>query len=318
MSGETQDDQETRGTLAMGHPAAPRAMRRAKREVTDLAELRDIFEHAHVVRIGATDAEGMFITPMNFGVEWGEPTAGDQAPCTLWLHCANEGRKADAWRACPEVAFELDVEGGVIEGSYSCAYSFAFESVMGTGALHEVTDREHKVRGLAAIMSHMAPGSPVRFSDEAVDTVGVWRLDVTRMTGKRREGMPHAKAVTGGGVATAAEHGAPAKHGTPAERVPKKEERVHRHSSAFDRLGIPRTKKGEGREHDAEYDKEARKQAAKERERRAQKALEAKIAETLAGERCPGCGRHCMLTDPSCGKGKKLRAKRLAEAGLES
>ena len=109
-----------------GTATTPHAMRRARREVTDPAALRAIFEQAHVVRIGATDAEGMFVVPMNYGMEWGEGDAGGSdagavaatpPACTLWLHCAAEGRKVDAWRAEPHVAFELDVELGVIEGS---------------------------------------------------------------------------------------------------------------------------------------------------------------------------------------------------------
>ena len=178
-----------------GTATTPHAMRRARREVTDPAALRAIFEQAHVVRIGATDAEGMFVVPMNYCMEWGEGDAGGSdagavaatpPACTLWLHCAAEGRKVDAWRAEPHVAFELDVELGVIEGSYTCAYSFAYASVMGEGVMREATTRGEKLRGLAAIMEHMAPGAPVSFSDEAVGAVSVWRLDVSRMTGKRR------------------------------------------------------------------------------------------------------------------------------------
>ncbi|MBS6401850.1 MAG: hypothetical protein KH396_07980 [Atopobiaceae bacterium] len=70
-------------------------MRRAKREVADLAE----------------PASG---------------EAGD-ARWTFWLHCASEGRKTDAWAADPRVALELDVPAGVVSGDYSCAYSYAYE-----------------------------------------------------------------------------------------------------------------------------------------------------------------------------------------------
>lgn len=59
-------------------------MRRAKREVADLAE----------------PASG---------------EAGD-ARWTFWLHCASEGRKTDAWAADPRVALELDVPAGVVSG----------------------------------------------------------------------------------------------------------------------------------------------------------------------------------------------------------
>lgn len=165
-------------------------MRRAKREVTELKELRAIVDAAQTVRIGSHDAEGLFIVPMSFGYEVVEGAAGGAEPrWTFWLHCAGEGRKVDAWSADPQVALELDVEGGVISGDFSCAYSYAFASIMASGRAVRVTDADEKVRGLTAIMAHMAPGAPVKFQPEAVSVVDVWRIDADRLTGKRREGM---------------------------------------------------------------------------------------------------------------------------------
>lgn len=40
-------------------------------------------------------------------------------------------------------------------------------------------------------------------------------------------------------------------------------------------------------------------------------------AEAVLGhERCPGCGRHCPLSAPSCPKGQRARTARLREMGL--
>lgn len=164
-------------------------MRRAKREVADLAELRGIVEKCPVVRVGSHDAEGVFVVPMSFGYELAEPAPGEAggARWTFWLHCASEGRKTDAWAADPRVALELDVPAGVVSGDYSCAYSYAYESIMASGVATRATDADQKVRGLTAIMAHMAPGAPVEFSPDAVKLVDVWRVDVDHLTGKRRE-----------------------------------------------------------------------------------------------------------------------------------
>ncbi len=164
-------------------------MRRAKREVCDFAELRAIVDAAKTVRVASHDAEGLFVVPMSFGYEAEDEAEGSGPRWTFWLHCASEGRKVDAWLADPQVALELDVEGGVISGDFSCAYSYAFASIMASGRAARVTDAEEKVRGLTAIMAHMAPGAPVKFQPEAVERVDVWRIDVERLTGKRREGM---------------------------------------------------------------------------------------------------------------------------------
>lgn len=162
-------------------------MRRAKRAVDDLDELRGIIEKCPVVRVGSHDAEGVFIVPMSFGYEVEASDDGADARWTFWLHCAAEGRKTDAWAADPQVALELDVPVGVIGGDYSCAYSYAYESVMAIGRAMRVADPAQKVRGLKAIMAHMAPGAPVEFKPEAVERVDVWRVDVEHLTGKRRE-----------------------------------------------------------------------------------------------------------------------------------
>lgn len=173
----------------MGMPMNHRQMRRSKREVTELAELRAIVDAAQTVRVGSHDAEGVFITPMSFGYELASGDAGEEPRWTFWLHCASEGRKADAWSADPQVALELDVEGGVISGDFSCSYSYAFASIMASGRATRVTDAGEKAHGLTAIMAHMAPGAPVKFAPEAIEVVDVWRVDVECLTGKRREGM---------------------------------------------------------------------------------------------------------------------------------
>lgn len=164
----------------------PRPMRRARRAVTSAEDLAEIIERCDVVRVGSCDAEGPFIVPMSFGFERGERDG--RFVWTFWLHSAQEGRKADAWRADPRVALELDVPVGVIKGDFACTYSFAYESVMATGTVTPVTDEAEKRRGLALIMAHMAPDQPATFPDEAVRRVAVWRVDVEEgsLTGKRR------------------------------------------------------------------------------------------------------------------------------------
>lgn len=336
-----------------------RGMRRAKREVTDPGELRAIVERARVLRVGFVDDEGMAIVPMNFGVEWvprgegaaevsaagggaeaqadaeddgAEARAGGAADGgvlpTFWLHSADEGRKADAWATSPQVALELDVEGGVIGGDFSCAYSFAYASVMAWGRVRPVTDAAEKLRGLEALMAHMAPEAPVHFSEEAVARVSVWRVDVERLTGKRREGMPlsPAAAPVGEGPAGAVHAGPQALSSAPDgssaekrargkkgkhEKHGKKAERHAQHEKheKYAGHGEPEKRAKHADKHEDGHGKKHGKKAEA-------KALEERIQQELAGERCPGCGHHCKLVSPRCGKGRKIRGKRLAKAGL--
>ena len=178
-------------------------MRLHKREVTDIDELKSIVEACRTVRIGAADGEGMFIVPMSFGFEWDAEDAAGRADAdggaphlTLWLHSAAEGRKSEAFGAAGAdgvpVAIEMDCEDGVITGDYACSYSFAYRSIMGTGTLFPVASGEDKVYGLGRIMDHMAPYAPQAFGPGVIERTSVWRIDVDRFTGKKREAKPRA------------------------------------------------------------------------------------------------------------------------------
>ncbi|WP_179184905.1 pyridoxamine 5'-phosphate oxidase family protein [Collinsella vaginalis] len=167
-----------------------RAMRLAKREITDSEELKSVVEACQVLRLGLLDDDGVYIVPVNFGIDWRVDAEGRPAPA-FWLHSAGEGRKADALRASSvagaRIAVEMDIDDGVIAGAYACSYSLAFRSVMGLGIAHEVTDPAEKEHGLARIMEHAAPGAPVTFTEQALERVGVWRIDVVELTGKQRK-----------------------------------------------------------------------------------------------------------------------------------
>ena len=162
-------------------------MRLKKREITDKKELLSIVEKCHVLHIGSQDEEGMFIVPVNYGYQWQERENGDGA-LTFYIHSAKEGRKARAFERQSQVALELDWSGGVIEGPYTCSYSFAYESIMGTGNIRLLTEKEEKIKGLELIMKHMAPESQMEFWDEMVEAVAVYRIDVAEWKGKKREG----------------------------------------------------------------------------------------------------------------------------------
>ncbi|WP_228478316.1 pyridoxamine 5'-phosphate oxidase family protein [Thermophilibacter immobilis] len=279
-----------------------RPPRRAKRAVTDLSELRSIVERAQVLRVGSCDAEGPFIVPMSFGFEVSEGK-GDATAVrwTFWLHSASTGRKADAWTAAPEVALELDVPAGVIEGDFSCLYSYAYESIMATGRISPVDDHAEKIHGLELLMAHMAPDASVSFFREAINHVAIWRVDVDYLTGKRREG--HAF--------DAMAHGGPGHEGSDDLRkadVPaKKHDKHHGHDKHHKHDG----KHHKNHDHAAkdDYAKDAATASAK----LSKKALARAAEPALVGEHCPGCGNHCKLSNPRCGKGRKLRRRRLEQ-----
>lgn len=167
-----------------------REMRLKKREITDNAILREILEECDVVRIGAKDAEGMFIVPVNFGYEFkdAEAASEEQTPrLSLYFHGAKEGRKAEAFEADQHVAFEMDCRHEVITGDYTCSYSYAYRSIMGSGTVKRLENEEEKQYGLKKLMEHMAPGAGNVFRPDMLEKTAVYRIDAEYFTGKERK-----------------------------------------------------------------------------------------------------------------------------------
>ena len=161
-------------------------MRRARRQITDSAEVRALVERCRTVRVGAVDEDGVFVVPLSFGHEWVE------GHLVLYLHSASEGRKVAAFSRGPRVAIEMDVELGVITGDFACAYSFSYQSIMGSGLIAPVANVAEKRHALELIMRHMAPNVPrdssgeFSFSDEAVERVAIFRIDIDELAAKQR------------------------------------------------------------------------------------------------------------------------------------
>ena len=162
-----------------------RNMRLAKREVTETEALRQILEDCDVVRLGLTDEDGMFIVPVNFGYELSEENGARKLQ--LYIHSAKEGRKAEAFVKHPVAVLEMDCGHEVITGEYTCSYSYAYRSIMGTGSVREVTAQEEKIHGLTLLMKHTDPEASVDFLPEMLERVGVYCIDVLEFTGKKRE-----------------------------------------------------------------------------------------------------------------------------------
>ena len=162
-----------------------REMRLHKREVRDPEIIREILEECSVVRLGTRDEEGMFIVPVNFGYEFYEKESGQAL--TLFIHGAGEGRKADAFDLCPDVAVEMDCRHGIITGDYTCSYSCAYQSIMGNGTIRRLDSEEKKIYALTRIMEHMAPEAEIQFSPEMLARTEVFRIDVDSFTGKERK-----------------------------------------------------------------------------------------------------------------------------------
>lgn len=154
-------------------------MRKKDRLVDDPDELRGILEECKVCRIATVDEEGLYIVPMNFGYEYD----GDRL--ILYVHSARDGRKVRAFKQNPAMAFEMDTDHELVDGKTACQYSYRYQSIIGNGNIHEVADSAEKSKALNAMMQHLT-GKMFEFNDKMLNAVAVFRIDVSRFSGKRR------------------------------------------------------------------------------------------------------------------------------------
>ena len=154
-------------------------MRRTDREIADPAQIAEIMRCCDAVCIAFAGDEP-YAVPMSFGFEERD------GRFALFLHGAPEGEKWARARKDNRAAFVMYRTMGAIEGDTACATSVAYESVCGSGTLHELTG-EDKRWGLEVLMAHIAPGRTLPFDVAMMQKTAVWRLDVERISGKRRE-----------------------------------------------------------------------------------------------------------------------------------
>lgn len=149
-----------------------RKMRRKDREITDFSKTISIIDACDCCRLGLVDINEAYIVPMNFGYD----IIDNQI--ILYFHCANEGRKIDLLPGQSVVSFEMDTKHQLVGGKLGCDFTFLFRSVMGTGTLEEVSEKDEKIYGLQRIMAHYTDNSRWEFDERALNMTKILKLSV--------------------------------------------------------------------------------------------------------------------------------------------
>lgn len=157
-------------------------MRRSDREIKDVDRILNIVDKCKVARLGIVDGGRPYVVALNFGYR------RIDNDITLYFHSACEGRKIQVMRENPYVCFEMDCAHGLIEGKKPCAFSFAYESVVGSGKIEFIENREEKNEALNLITSHITGADKsYTFPSQALDNTCVYRLVVQEYTAKINE-----------------------------------------------------------------------------------------------------------------------------------
>ena len=154
-------------------------MRRKDREITDQNAISQFIAKEQILRIAFCDEGDIYIVPVNYGYIYDEQY-------TFYFHGAKAGRKYELAKNRPTVGFEIDGNYTLLEGAEACDYSATFQSVIGMGKLSLVGDNAEKISGLNAIMKQTTSKAEWDYSDEMLDVVAVFRLDVEKLSCKAK------------------------------------------------------------------------------------------------------------------------------------
>jgi hypothetical protein len=156
-------------------------MRRAEREITDNAMIESFLAQEHILRVAFYDDGDIYIVPVNYGYT----NIGHKY--VFYFHGAKAGRKYELSLSNPTVGFEIDGNYQWIGGETACEYSAAYQSVVGTGTIRVVDDKEEKIKGLNAIMKQATNTPEWVYSEAMLESVAVFRVDADKISCKGRK-----------------------------------------------------------------------------------------------------------------------------------
>ena len=154
-------------------------MRRKDRAVTDFTEIQSIISKADVCRIALIDDNLPYIVTMNFGYKPGDPAS-------LYFHCAKEGRKIDIIKKNNIACFQMDIDHELITANKACGFGMNFKSVVGSGKIFIVKDKDEKVEALNYIMKQYTEKDCFDYEDNMLDVTTILKLEIDQLTAKKK------------------------------------------------------------------------------------------------------------------------------------
>ena len=148
-------------------------MRRKDKEITDPAEIEKIIQEAQTCRLAMVDGSRPYVVPLSFGFE------GD----SLYFHSGCKGLKIDVLRVSPDVCFEMDLQGDVLEAEKPCNWTVQYRSVIGFGKAEFLEKTAEKREAVCIIMGHYSDHS-FEFSDEMLKSIVLIRVKITEISAK--------------------------------------------------------------------------------------------------------------------------------------
>ena len=155
-------------------------MRRSDREITDVKLIEAFIAKEQIMRIAFYDNGEIYIVPVNYGY------TNDSGQFAFYFHGAKAGRKYELSKESPNIGFEIDGNYELLEADIACDFSARFQSVVGTGKITIVEEREEKLKGLNALMKQTSGKTEWQYSEEMMNAVAIYRVDVNEISCKAK------------------------------------------------------------------------------------------------------------------------------------
>jgi nitroimidazol reductase NimA-like FMN-containing flavoprotein (pyridoxamine 5'-phosphate oxidase superfamily) len=121
------------------------------------------------------------------------PTIHARDGNTLYLHGSNASRMARRLAEGIPACVTVTLLDGLVMARTVFDHSMNYRSVVVLGSLHEVTDRDQKLRGLRAVVEHVAPGrwdEARQPNDKEMKATSLLAMVLDRTSAKIRTGPP--------------------------------------------------------------------------------------------------------------------------------
>jgi nitroimidazol reductase NimA-like FMN-containing flavoprotein (pyridoxamine 5'-phosphate oxidase superfamily) len=156
-----------------------KSMRRKEKEVTDRDEMVKVLLEARHITIAMSDEDGPYLVTLTHGY--------DDERNALYFHCAQSGRKIDILKKDGRVWGQALIDLGYAEGSCDHLY----QTTQFRGKVSFVEDLGEKRHALETMIrkNEKEPEKVIvqQITDETIQNVGIGRIDIDLMTGKRSD-----------------------------------------------------------------------------------------------------------------------------------
>jgi uncharacterized protein len=150
-------------------------MRLKEKELLDKESIKAIIRECSVCRLGLSVNDNPYIVPVSFGFDG----------LSIYFHTAIEGKKIEYIQANNKVCFEFEHKVQLAPDQKDpCKWTFSFQTVIGYGKIHELTEKDQKINGLSHIMAQYSKRKWV-FNEEILKMIRLWKISIENMTAKQ-------------------------------------------------------------------------------------------------------------------------------------